>query len=192
MKSFDTKWTGYTHSKDPLEEVCRLILKEIGEDLDRPGLKDTPRRFAKWWREFSGYEDNNTHTTFDVEHADQMVVVKNMRVWSLCEHHLLPFWCDVSVGYITEEKVLGLSKFARIAHKCAHRLQVQERLVVQIAEEIQSATTCKDVAVIAKGEHLCMTMRGIQTPSEMISSVTYGRFRTQPETRAEFLRLAGF
>ena len=178
--------------EDQLELVCRVLLREIGEDIDRPGLTDTPRRFAKWWREFSEYKDENTGTTFEVEHADQMVVVKNMRVWSLCEHHLLPFWCDVSVGYITESKVLGLSKFARIAHKCAHRLQVQERLVVQIAEEIQEATGSEDVAVIGKGEHLCMTMRGIQTPSEMISSVTYGRFRKQIETRAEFLRLAGF
>lgn len=184
--------SNYGLDSDKLETVCRVLLKEIGEDIDRPGLKDTPRRFARWWREFSQYEDNNVETTFAVEHADQMVVVKGMRVWSLCEHHLLPFWCDVSVGYITEENVLGLSKFARIAHKCAHRLQVQERLVVQIAEEIQLATACKDVAVIGKGEHLCMTMRGIKTPSEMISSVTHGRFRSHPETRAEFLRLAGF
>lgn len=184
--------SNYGLDEDKLEAVCRVLLSEIGEDVDRPGLKDTPRRFAKWWREFSQYEDNNTHTTFDVEHADQMVVVRGMKLWSLCEHHLLPFWCEIAVGYITEERVLGLSKFGRIAHKCAHRLQVQERLVVEIAEEIQQATSSEDVAVIGRGEHLCMTMRGIRTPSEMISSVMHGRFRSQPETRAEFLKLAGF
>jgi GTP cyclohydrolase I len=110
-------------------------------------------------------------------------------VASLCEHHLLPFWCDVSIGYIPDEKVLGLSKFARIAHQFAHRLQLQEQLGQQIANEITRITGTMNVAVVLKGEHLCMTARGIRTPGRMTSSVMRGVFRTESETRMEFLRL---
>lgn len=119
----------------------------------------------------------------------QMVVVSGMRVWSLCEHHLLPFWADVSIGYIADGRVLGLSKFARIAHKFAHRLQLQEQLVLQIADEIEAVTGTRNVAVIATGEHLCMTMRGVKTPAMMHSSVMRGVFRTDADARAEFLAL---
>jgi GTP cyclohydrolase I len=114
-----------------------------------------------------------------------------MRVTSLCEHHLLPFWCDVAIGYIPREKVLGLSKFARIAHKFAHRLQLQERLGQQIADEVSRITGTPDVAVVLKGEHLCMTARGIRTPGVMISSIMRGAFRSESEARLEFLRLIG-
>jgi GTP cyclohydrolase I len=173
-----------------LRRICRELLVTIGEDPDREGLKDTPRRWANWWRDFSEYQDGNTDTVFVTEQRiDQMVVVAGMRVWSLCEHHLLPFYCDVSVGYIAAEQVLGLSKFGRIAHKFAHRLQVQERLVDDIATEVQRLTGTEDVAVLAVGEHLCMTMRGIRTPSKMVSSAVYGRFRSQQEVRAEFMKL---
>jgi GTP cyclohydrolase I len=101
----------------------------------------------------------------------------------------LPFWCDVSVGYITGERVLGLSKFARIAHQFAHRLQLQERLGHQIADEISRITGTNDVAVVLKGEHLCMVSRGIRTPGMMTSSVMRGVFRAESEARMEFLRL---
>jgi len=172
-----------------LETACKEILEGIGEDPEREGLKDTPRRFASWWSEFIEYEPGTTDTCFEHVTTDQMVVVSGMRVWSLCEHHLLPFWCDVSIGYIATDKVLGLSKFARIAHECAHRLQLQERLTQQIADRIEQVTQCPDVAVLARGEHLCMTMRGIRTPSRMTSSVMRGVFRAESEARAEFLRL---
>jgi GTP cyclohydrolase I len=118
-----------------------------------------------------------------------MVCVSGLRVSSLCEHHLLPFWSDVSIGYIPDEKVLGLSKFARIAHQFAHRLQLQERLGQQIADEIIRITVTQNVAVVLKGEHLCMTARGIRMPGRMTSSVMRGIFRTQSEMRMEFLRL---
>jgi GTP cyclohydrolase I len=120
---------------------------------------------------------------------DQMVCVSGMRVWSYCEHHLLPFYCDVAIGYITADKVLGLSKFARIAHQFAHQLQLQERLGLQIADEVGRITGSEDVAVVLKGHHLCMESRGIQTPGTMTSSVMRGAFRNLFETRMEFLRM---
>ena len=120
---------------------------------------------------------------------ESLFCVSGLRVVSLCEHHLLPFWCEVSIGYIPDEKVLGLSKFARIAHQFAHRLQLQEQLGLQIANEITRITGTMNVAVVLKGEHLCMTARGIRTPGRMTSSVMRGVFRTESETRMEFLRL---
>lgn len=169
--------------------IGRQLLEAIGEDPDRPGLKDTPRRFADLWREFMEYNAGNQATTFESMTVDQMVIVKSMRIWSMCEHHLLPFYCDVSVGYIANGKILGLSKFGRIAKKHGHKLQVQERLVEDIARDIINITGSRDVAVIAKGEHLCMTMRGIEMPATMISSSLHGVFREDAQARSEFLQL---
>jgi GTP cyclohydrolase I len=174
---------------DYLQALIRELLKQIGEDPDRPGLQDTPKRVAKMWSEFMDYEPGTTDTAFQLQSTDQMVVVSGMRVWSMCEHHLLPFWCDISIGYIAEGKVLGLSKFGRIAHKHAHKLQIQERLVEEIAQEIRETTGSENVAVIATGEHLCMTMRGVRTPARMTSSSVHGSFRDDPAARAEFLEL---
>lgn len=179
-------------SPDPLEEVCRSLLVYIGEDPDREGLRDTPARWARWWREFieAGQVDHN-NTTFETVRADQMVVVRGIEVWSLCEHHLLPFRCEITIGVITGDKILGLSKYARIARRRASRLQLQERLVEEIAQALQEATGSTDVAVVAQGEHLCMSMRGVRSPALMISSATHGLFRDDPRARAEFLGLAG-
>ncbi len=171
-----------------LESIGRQLLETIGEDPERTEIKDTPKRFARWWIEFMEYQPGSVDTMFQSATLDQMVVVSGMRVWSLCEHHLLPFYCDIAVGYITNSHVLGLSKFARIAHKHAHSLQVQERLVVQIADEICQLVG-NNVAVIATGEHLCMTMRGVKTPGKMTSSVMRGVFRDKPEARQEFLSI---
>jgi GTP cyclohydrolase I len=173
-----------------LLDIGRALLHAIGEDPDRPGLLDTPRRFADMWREFIEYRPGSIDTTFESVATDQLVVVSGMRVWSLCEHHLLPFWCDVSVGYLTGPQVLGLSKFARIAHQVAHRLQLQEQLSQQVADALIEATGTDDVAVLATGEHLCMTMRGIKTPARMTSSVMRGRFRESVALRDEFLKLS--
>jgi GTP cyclohydrolase I len=188
-----------THSEAPhknkkvdyqkLLELGRELLIAIGEDPDREGLLDTPRRWADSWREFIEYDPGKTETTFSSASMDQMVCVSGMRVWSLCEHHLLPFYCDVAIGYIAEGKVLGLSKFARIAHQFAHQLQLQERLGQQIADEVSRIAGTSDVAVVLKGRHLCMESRGIQTPAIMSSSVMRGAFRDQFETRMEFLRM---
>lgn len=165
----------------------RELLLALGEDPAREGLRDTPKRFANWWREFMEYDPGDLGTTFASVTTGQLVVVSGMRVWSLCEHHLLPFWCDVSIAYLVQEKVLGLSKFARIAHKCAHRLQIQERLVTQIADDVCTLTDAEDVAVLARGEHLCMSMRGIQTSAILTSADMRGEFRQNAALRAEFL-----
>lgn len=172
-----------------LLELGRELLLAIGEDPDREGLLDTPRRWADSWREFIEYDPGTIETTFASVDAGQLVCVSGLRVSSLCEHHLLPFWCDVAIGYIPDEKVLGLSKFARIAHQFAHQLQLQERLGQQIADEVSRITGTENVAVMLKGEHLCMTVRGIRTPGQMSSSVMRGVFRAESEMRMEFLRM---
>lgn len=166
------------------------LLVALGEDPERPGIVETPRRWANWWREFVEYDTGKLDTVFESVTVDQMVAVSGIRVWSLCEHHLLPFWCDLTIGYIAGEHVLGLSKFARVAHKYAHKLQIQERLVQEIADDIQRLTGSPDVAVSAAGEHLCMTMRGIKTPALMRSSVMRGAFRNDGRARAEFFAIA--
>ena len=173
-----------------IKHIVRDLLEAIGEDPDREGLADTPRRIADFYREFIDYEPGKLDTVFSSIQHSQMVAVTGMRVWSMCEHHMLPFWCDISVAYISKDKVLGLSKFARIAHKHAHKLSLQERLVSDIATELIDKLGTDDVAVMAKGEHLCMTMRGIQTPHRMVSSALHGQFH-KPEQRAEFLQLVG-
>jgi GTP cyclohydrolase I len=172
-----------------LEALCRELLVTIGEDPDREGLEGTPRRFARWWSEFIEYDDRNAATSFQTVQADQLGVVRGMRVWSICEHHLLPFSCAVSIGYITTDRVLGLSKFARIAHQAAHRLQLQERLAEQIADAIAVASGSPNVAVVASGIHMCMASRGIRSDGEMVTSVVRGSFREDASQRAEFMRL---
>ena len=170
--------------------LAKDLLLAIGEDPERDGLKDTPERFAKWWKEFIDYDPGKTETSFNVQNTDQIVTISGIKVWSLCEHHLLPFSCNIAIGYIpANNKVLGLSKFGRIAHQMAHKPQVQERLANEIADEITRITDSTNVAVIADGEHLCMTMRGIKSPSTMSTSVMRGVFRDEIETRNELLFL---
>ena len=123
--------------------------------------------------------------TFPIEHVDKMIVVSGIEVWSLCAHHLLPFSATVSIGYIADTQVLGLSKFGRI------RPGTQEQLVADIADRVEKVTQTSDVAVTASGVHLCMAMRGIRTPATMTTSVARGAFRDRPETRAEWLTLVG-
>lgn len=178
---------------DKLRQVVTDLLVVIGEDPTREGLQDTPDRVARFWKEFIEYDPGKYVTLFENHNGqstDQMVVVGPMRVWSLCEHHLLPFYTDIIVGYLPSQHILGLSKFARIAHKQAHKLQLQERLVQTIADDISLLTGSKSTAVVGYGEHLCMTMRGIRTPSKMVSSVMYGAFRDEPQVRKEFFDLS--
>ena len=179
-----------TIDNDKLETVCREFLTAIGEDPDRDGLQDTPRRFAKHWSEFINYDTGTTDTAFESMNTGQMVCVKGVRVWSFCEHHLLPFWCDVSMGYIPEEKILGQSKFARIAHQHAHKLQVQERLVSNIADNLRAVTGSNDVAVYATGVHTCMSMRGIRSDGTMSSGTFTGAFKNPGDNyRQEFFQV---
>lgn len=175
---------------DELTAIGRALLTAIGEDPDRDGLADTPRRFAQWWAEFVEHDPGRVDTAFKVDGADEMIVVRGIHVWSLCEHHLLPFSASVTIGYIPAGVVLGLSKLARIAHLHAHRLQVQERLVAQIADSLTDVTGSPDVAVVAYGEHLCMSMRGVRSEASMRTSVTRGAFRDKPAARGEFFALA--
>jgi GTP cyclohydrolase I len=172
---------------DPLETLARQLLLEIGEDPERDGLQETPARFARWWREFSNYDAGNVETLFSIEDKGQTVVISDVEVWSMCEHHLLPFSCSISMAYRPNGSILGLSKFARIAHRHAHRLQVQERLVREIADEIRSITSSEDVAVIGRGQHLCMSMRGIRTPALMTSSYCSGVFEQHGPERQELM-----
>lgn len=174
---------------DPLVDLAQRLLKEIGEDPERDGLRDTPQRFARWWREFVEYDPGTIDTLFETTSTSQMVIVSDIKVWSLCEHHLLPFNCSITIAYRPDRALLGLSKFARVAHRHAHRLQVQERLVADIAREVSDITGAADVAVIAKGEHLCMTMRGIKASALMTSTAFLGRFGEESGLRAELMAL---
>ncbi|MFD9733506.1 GTP cyclohydrolase I [Umezawaea sp. NPDC059074] len=176
-------------SEDPLVDIGRRLLKEIGEDPDRDGLRTTPERFARWWREFIDYDPGTISTLFETTTSDQMVTVSDIEVWSLCEHHLLPFRCSITISYRPTGSLLGLSKFARIAHRHAHRLQVQERLVSDIARDVSAITGSPDVAVVARGEHLCMTMRGIKTSANMTSTSYLGAFGDDATLRAELLAI---
>src|ERR1041385_1231477 len=177
---------------EKIQQLGRELLVALGEDPDREGLRDTPRRWASWWREFIEYQPGNTDTSFEAVTSGQMVVISGIRIYSLCEHHLLPFWCDVSIAYIAKDRVLGLSKFARIAHRIAHKLQLQERISNGIADEVERVTGSPDVAVMVSGVHMCMVMRGIKSGGLVSSLVTRGTFSSQPDTRADFLRMAGF
>lgn len=174
-----------------LERIAFDLLTALGRDPSRdPGIIDTPRRFAKMWSDFIDYDAGKIDTAFEAVQVDQVVIVTGIKVWSMCEHHLLPFWCELAIGYRTGRKLLGLSKFGRIAHKHAHKLQLQERLVEQISAELKSILQTEDVAVLARGEHLCMTMRGIRSPHVMVSSSMHGLFRGDGAARREFMALA--
>lgn len=176
---------------DRVEGLIAGLLEALGEDPSREGLLETPRRIANFWQEFIEYDPGKIDTTFSAIKHHQMVCVTGMKVWSMCEHHMLPFWCDIAIAYIADDKVLGLSKFARIAHKHACKLTLQEQLVADISAELKEILNTEDVAVMAKGEHLCMSMRGIRTPHRMISSALDGKFH-HTEQRLEFLRLVDF
>jgi len=177
-----------------LKQAYATIIREIGEDLDRPGLKDTPDRAAKAFEFLNrGYKqtvDEVVNNALFPSDCDEMVVVKDIELYSLCEHHLLPFIGRVHVAYIPTGKVLGLSKVARIVDMYARRLQIQENLTRQIAETIQEVTGAKGVGVIVSAKHMCMMMRGVEKQnSEMKTSAMLGSFREQASTRNEFLSL---
>jgi GTP cyclohydrolase IA len=179
-----------------MEKLVRGILEEIGENPAREGLVNTPERVARAFRFLtSGYREDIDQilngALFDV-HYDEMVIVKDIEIYSLCEHHLLPFFGKCHVGYIPNKKVIGLSKIPRIVEVFARRLQVQERLTQQIAETIRDKIDPKGVAVIIEGHHLCMMMRGVEKQnSSMITSAMLGMFREDQRSRMEFLNLAG-
>lgn len=171
-----------------VETLIYELLDALGQPT-REGLMNTPQRVARFWKEFLDYDPGNIDVTFESTSVDQLVVLTGIRVYSLCEHHLLPITCDVSIGYISGPRVLGLSKLARIAHKHAHKLQLQERMTQEIADEVSATAGVLDVAVLIEGVHMCMVMRGIKTPGTMITSVMRGKFRDPGLARMEFLQL---
>ena len=179
-----------------LEGLVRQQLIEIGEDPDREGLARTPLRVAKAMDFLtSGYttslEEVVNDAVFDAEGAEEMVVVKDIEFYSMCEHHMLPFFGKATVAYLPKGKIIGLSKVARIVDVFARRLQVQERLTNQVADAMIDILDPHGVAVVMEGRHLCMMMRGVQKQeSAMITSAMRGTFRTDPRTRNEFLDLA--
>jgi len=167
------------------------ILGELGYDISSEGLIDTPQRVARYLKEFLvDYDSGNHETTFESIEVDQLVVVKNIPFWSLCEHHVLPWSGLATVGYLTGTKVLGLSKIPRIVQRYAHKLQLQERLASDIATELEKILVdCGGVAVIIKGNHTCMQMRGIRSEGEMLTSIMRGAFLRDKTVRDEFLSL---
>jgi len=179
---------------DPIEELVESLLVELGEDPARQGLKATPDRVARALRELTdGYgvkpEEVVADAVFDQDY-DEMVVVKNIDFYSLCEHHMLPFFGQVHVGYLPKGKVVGLSKIPRLVAVFSRRLQIQEQLTRQVAEALDSALQPRGVGVVVEARHLCMEMRGVETPGgRMMTSCMLGTFRRDPRTRAEFLDL---
>ena len=177
-----------------LPQHYREILKGLGEDPEREGLLDTPKRAAKAMQYLChGYEQNLDEIVNGALFAsdnDEMVILKDIELYSLCEHHLLPFIGKAHVAYIPTGKVLGLSKLARIVDMYARRLQIQENLTRQIADAIQQVTQAAGVAVVIEAKHMCMMMRGVEKQnSSMITSVMLGEFRENAATRSEFLSL---
>ncbi len=176
-----------------LDELMREMLVRLGEDPEREGLLQTPQRYAKALQDLTkGYREDPEQilqgALFSVDY-DEMVIVKDIEMFSLCEHHLLPFFGKVHVAYIPKGKVIGLSKVARLVEVFARRLQVQERLTVQIAETIQKVIQPLGVGVVIEARHLCMMMRGVEKQhSATVTSSMLGAFRAQ-QTRQEFLSL---
>lgn len=177
-----------------MQKLIRQLLEELGENPEREGLINTPARVERAFQFLTrGYDEDVDEVLngalFTVEY-DEMVIVKDIEVYSLCEHHLLPFFGKCHVGYLPRNQVIGLSKIPRIVDVFARRLQVQERLTQQIAETIRDKIDPKGVAVIIEGQHLCMMMRGVEKQnSRMITSAMLGRFREDQRSRLEFLNL---
>ena len=179
---------------DPIAELVETLLTELGEDPTRQGLRATPDRVSRALRELTdGYgvrpQDVIADAVFDQDY-DEMVLVKDIPFYSLCEHHMLPFFGHCHVGYLPKGKIVGLSKIPRLVEVFSHRLQIQEQLTREIAEALDEALAPRGVGVVVEARHLCMEMRGVETPGgRLITSCMLGTFRRDPRTRAEFLDL---
>ena len=179
-----------------IQELVRELLIEIGEDPDREGLKRTPERVARSLAELTaGYREDPKDAVngaiFESE-ANNMIIARDIEVYSMCEHHMLPFYGVCHIGYIATAKVLGVSKIARIVDHFSKRLQIQERLTAQIAKEIRDSVQAEGVGVVMECRHLCMMMRGVEKQqSVMTTSSVLGSFHNDQATRLEFLNLIG-
>lgn len=178
-----------------VEDAVRVLLRWAGEDPGREGLLETPKRVAKAYKElFAGYETDPRayleRTFEEVGGYDQLVVLRNIRFVSFCEHHMLPFVGHAHVGYLPTDRVVGISKLARVVNGFARRFQIQEKMTAQIADAIADILQPKGVGVVLEAEHSCMTMRGVNTPgTRLTTSSLRGVVRDDPRTREEFLRL---
>jgi GTP cyclohydrolase I len=182
--------------KRRIEKAVREILSAIGEDPDREGLKDTPQRVAKMYEEvFSGLtvHPKDLVTIFETEGHEEMVILRDIPFYSMCEHHLLPFYGKAHIAYIpTKERLSGLSKLARVVEAVSKRPQLQERITTQVADTLMQVLKPFGVLVIVEAEHLCMTMRGVKKPgSKMTTSAVRGVFQDREATRMEALHLIG-
>jgi GTP cyclohydrolase I len=179
-----------------MERLVRDLLKEIGEDPTREGLEKTPARVAKAWEYLTSGYRQDVHDVLNealfTEEYDEMVVVKDIDLYSMCEHHLLPFFGKCHIAYMPSRKIVGLSKLPRLVEMFARRLQVQERLTTQIAHTLNEVLQPRGVAVVVDASHQCMTTRGVHKPgTSMVTSRMLGAFRTDPSTRREFLAIIG-
>jgi len=179
---------------EKIERGVRLILEGIGEDVDRPGIADTPSRVARMYAEICEGLHLSPEEFLKVvpdETHDEMIVVKNIPLYSICEHHLVPFHGVAHIAYIPEGgRILGLSKLARIVDRISRRPQIQERLTTQVAELLDDGLRPKGVMVLIEAEHLCMSMRGIKKPgTTTVTSAVRGSFRRDPRTRAEAMAI---
>ena len=177
-----------------IEELIHELLIQIGEDPNREGIMNTPKRVARAWQFLAkGYKqnlDNIINDAIFTEDYDEMVTVKDIDFFSLCEHHLLPFFGKAHVAYIPDGKIIGLSKIPRVVDMYSKRLQVQERLTQQIAETLNNVLSPRGVAVVLEGEHMCMQMRGVEKQnSYATTSFMIGLFREDSKTRDEFLKI---
>lgn len=184
-----------TVDRERAEAAVRELLIAIGEDPDRDGLLDTPARVARMYSEIAGgnFADPGAHlaVTFEANH-DEMVMVKDIPVYSLCEHHMVPWFGQAHVAYIPndEGRIAGLSKIARLCDAYAQRLQIQERFTTQVANAMNAELSPKGVMVVVEAEHLCMSMRGVRKPgATTVTSAVLGGFRTDPSTRAEAMTI---
>ena len=181
-------------SEERISSLVKSLLMELGEDVDREGLKKTPERVAKSLIYLTrGYRQNVkavVNGAYFTSGTNHMVILKGIELYSMCEHHMLPFYGSCAIGYISKGKVLGVTKLARIVDMYARRLQIQERLTEQIAGEIMSEAKAEGVGVVIRAKHLCMMMRGVEKQnSEMVTSAVLGSFRADERVRAEFLSL---
>ena len=174
---------------EPVEDNFRRILQYLGEDTNREGLMETPKRYIKFLKEFLTPKEFN-FTSFDAEGTDEMIVQTNIPFYSLCEHHTAPFFGTATVAYIPDKKIVGLSKLSRTVDLYANRFQNQERITSQVAERIQNELNPKGVAVSLKAQHLCMAMRGVKKHDTWtITNKMIGMFKEDEKARNEFLRL---
>jgi GTP cyclohydrolase I len=182
-------------TQEQAEAAVRTLIEWAGDDPAREGLQDTPGRVARAYRElFAGYDvdprDYLARTFEEVSGYDELVVLSGIRVVSFCEHHMLPFLGVAHVGYLPTDRVVGISKLARVVQGFSQRLQIQEKLTAQIAQAVQDILKPKGVGVVIQSEHSCMTMRGVNTPGSLLTTSTLlGAVRDDPRTRQEFLGL---